>query len=175
LLGDVGFFAWLERRGADVVDGDPAARSRAIATSCAAKAAIVARDERETGDRALLNLGHTFGHALEAAAGFDGRLLHGEAVAIGLVQAFRLSARLGHASEADADRVASHLRAIGLPVRASDLGLSFPPEMLLTAMHKDKKASGGRLVFVLARCIGTAFVARDVPETIVADVLAATA
>jgi 3-dehydroquinate synthase len=175
LLGDAGFFAWLERQGANVVAGDPAARAHAITASCAAKAAIVARDERETGDRALLNLGHTFGHALETAAGFDGRLLHGEAVAIGMVQAFRLSARLGHASEADAERVVSHLRMVGLPVCASDLGLSFPPEVLLTAMRKDKKASDGRLVFVLARGVGAAFVARDVPETIVADVLAATA
>lgn len=175
LLGDRAFFDWLETAGPAVIAGDPEARVRAIAVSCAAKAAIVARDERETGDRALLNLGHTFGHALEAAVGFDGRLLHGEAVAIGMVLAFRLSARLGHAPAADGDRAAVHLAAVGLPVRPSDLGLAFPAETLLAAMRKDKKASDGKLTFVLARGIGAAFVARDVPEDVVAEVLAATA
>jgi 3-dehydroquinate synthase len=175
LLGDAAFFGWLETAGASVVEGDAEARARAIAVSCAAKAAIVARDERETGDRALLNLGHTFGHALEAAAGFDGRLLHGEAVAIGMVQAFRLSARLGHAPAADGDRAAAHLAAMGLPVRPADRGLAFPAETLLAAMRKDKKASDGRLTFVLVRGVGEAFVARDVPEGVVAEVLAATA
>jgi len=175
LLGDAAFFAWLEANGADVVAGSAEARAEAVAVSCRRKAGIVARDERETGERALLNLGHTFGHALEAAAGFDGRLLHGEAVAIGMVQAFRLSVRLGLCPPADADRVEAHLRALGLPVRPRDRGLSFPVDLLLSHMAKDKKVRDGRMVFVLSRGIGRAFVATDVDPADVAAVLAETA
>jgi 3-dehydroquinate synthase len=174
LLGDEALFAWLEGGGgAAVVAGDPAARARAVEASCRMKADVVARDETEAGDRALLNFGHTFGHALEAHAGFDGRLLHGEAVAIGMVQAFRLSERLGHCAAGAADRVAAHLAAVGLPVRPSDRGLSPTPDELLAHMAKDKKADGGRLAFVLARGIGRAFVARGVDPADVRAVLAA--
>jgi len=175
LLGDEGLFAWLEAGGgAAVVAGDPAARARAVEASCRLKADIVARDETEAGDRALLNLGHTFGHALEAHAGFDGRLLHGEAVAIGMVQAFRLSERLGRCPAGTADRVAAHLAAVGLPVRPADRGLSPGPDELLAHMARDKKAVDGRLVFVLADGIGRAALVRGVEPADVRAVLAAT-
>src|SRR5204863_2527525 len=120
LLGDAGFFAWLEANWQDVFAGGPA-REHAIAIACRGKAAIVARDERETGERALLNLGHTFGHAFEAAAGFSDKLLHGEAVALGTTCAFEFSTRLGLVSTNDAGRVAHHLATVGLPTRVSDV------------------------------------------------------
>ena len=162
LLGDAVFFAWLEENGAAVLAGDPAARVHAIATSVAAKAAIVAADERETGDvRALLNLGHTFGHALEAQAGFGDRLLHGEAVAIGCALAFDFSAERGLCPAVDAARVAAHLAAVGLP--ASPRGIAGTSAPLIAHMRQDKKMAAGALPFILARRIGEAFVARDVP------------
>ncbi len=161
LLGDAAFFAWLEVHGPAVIAGDGAARVHAIATSIAAKAAIVAADERETGDRrALLNLGHTFGHAFEAAAGFGDRLRHGEAVAIGCALAFAFSAERGLCAVADADRVAAHLAAVGLP--ASPRGYATAAAALIAHMRQDKKMAGGTLAFILARGIGDAFVARDV-------------
>ncbi len=161
LLGDAAFFAWCEGNAAALLAGDAAARVHAIATSVAAKAAIVAADERETGDvRALLNLGHTFGHALEAEAGFSDRLLHGEAVAIGCALAFRFSAERGLCPPADARRVAAHLAAVGLP--ASPRGLATSAAPLIDHMMQDKKMAGGTLAFVLAHRIGDAFVARDV-------------
>src|SRR5471030_219306 len=120
LLGDEAFFTWLEKNHSDIFSGG-AAREHAIATSCRAKAAIVARDERENGERALLNLGHTFGHALEAATGFSGRLLHGEGVAIGMALAFRLSVKLGHCPGQDAERFVRHLQAVGLPAAIADI------------------------------------------------------
>ena len=161
LLGDAAFFRWLETNGAAVLAGDPAARVHAIATSIAAKAAIVAADERETGDvRALLNLGHTFGHALEAEAGFSDRLLHGEAVAIGCALAFRFSAERGVCPADDAARVAAHLAAVGLP--ASPRGFAAGATPLIAHMRQDKKMVGGTLPFILAHGIGDAFVARDV-------------
>jgi 3-dehydroquinate synthase len=164
LLADAGLFAWLERRREEVFAGGPA-RAEAIAASCRIKAEIVARDEKETGDRALLNLGHTFGHALEAATGFSGRLLHGEGVAIGTALAFRLSARLGLVSPDDAERVERHLRECGLPIRIADVpGGAGDAASLIAAMRQDKKVSGGRLTFILVRGIGRAFVARDVEE-----------
>ncbi|ANK80342.1 MAG: 3-dehydroquinate synthase [Rhizobiales bacterium NRL2] len=163
LLGDRDFFDWLEVNGPAIVDGDRAARIEAVARSCQAKARIVAADERESGERALLNLGHTFGHALEAEGGFDGTILHGEAVAIGMVQAFELSARLGFCHGQDVERVRRHFTAVGLPTRPADRGLDgAPAERLLHHMAQDKKVRDGRLTFVLVRGIGEAFVTRDV-------------
>ncbi len=162
LINDAAFFAWLEANWRDVFSGGPG-REHAIATSCRAKAAIVARDERETGERQLLNLGHTFGHAFEAAAGFSDRLLHGEAVALGTALAFAFSARLGLLSPAEADRVTAHLAAIGLPTRASDVAGGAPGvDQLMDLMAQDKKVKRGRLTFILARGIGRSFIAPDV-------------
>jgi len=163
LLGDAGFFAWLEANADDVFAGAGAAREHAIATSCRMKAEIVARDERETGDRALLNLGHTFGHAFEAAAGFSGRLLHGEAVALGMALAFDFSARLGLLPQAEAERVKRHLGKAGLPTHIRDVPGGVPGvDALMDLMAQDKKVKRGRLTFILARAVGTAFVAPDV-------------
>jgi 3-dehydroquinate synthase len=162
LLGDAAFFARLEADWREVFAGGPA-REQAIATSCRAKAAIVARDERETGDRALLNLGHTFGHAFEAAAGFSGRLLHGEAISLGMVLAFEFSARRGLLPAAEAERVARHLAAVGLPTHLSLVaGLLPDAGQLMNLIAQDKKVQRGRLTFILARGIGKAFVAPDV-------------
>ena len=162
LLGDAAFFAWLEANWQDVFAGGPA-REHAIATSCRAKAAIVARDERETGDRMLLNLGHTFGHALEADAGFSDRLLHGEAIAIGMALAFEFSARRGLLPKAEAERAIRHLAAVGLPTKVSEVrgGVS-DVDRLMTLIAQDKKVTRGKLTFILVRAIGNAFVAPDV-------------
>ncbi len=158
LIGDPGFFAWCEAHGLALLTGDAKARAYAIAASVTAKARIVAADERETtGRRALLNLGHTFGHALEAEAGFSGRLLHGEAVAIGMMLAFLLSAERGLCPAEDAERVIAHLRSAGLPT-----SFSADPAALIGHMRHDKKAAGGRVPFILARGIGKAFVAHDI-------------
>jgi 3-dehydroquinate synthase len=166
LLGDAPFFEWLEGAAPALLRGDSQARVHAIRKSCAAKAAIVAEDETETGVRALLNLGHTFGHALEQATGYSQRLLHGEGVAIGMVQAFRFSERLGLCPPGSAERVARHLRSAGLPTHMSEIPGELPPaEALVAIMHQDKKAQGGKLTFILARSIGEAFVARDVAES----------
>jgi 3-dehydroquinate synthase len=163
LIDDPSFFDWLEDAWCAIFAGDPAARIRAVETSCRAKAAVVADDEREHGRRALLNLGHTFGHAFEAAAGFSQRLLHGEAVALGMAMAFRFSADLGLCPAADGERVAAHFHACGLPARVGDIGNDIPDtDGLLALMARDKKTAGGRLTFILARGIGEAFVARDV-------------
>ena len=173
-LGDAAFFDWLEANGAKAVAGDKECLIKAVAHSCRMKADIVARDERETGERALLNLGHTFGHALEAATGFSGRLIHGEGVAIGMVLAFKLSARLGLCSGQDADRFVRHLKSVGLPAAISDIpGPRPPPETLIAAMGHDKKVKDGKLTFVLLRGLGQAFVTRDVPLEAVKDVLTA--
>jgi len=162
LINDAAFFAWLETNWREVFSGKPA-RDHAIAVSCRAKAAIVARDERETGDRQLLNLGHTFGHALEAAAGFSDRLLHGEAVALGIVLAFAFSARLGLTSAAEAERVAAHFAAVGLPTHIADVRGATPSlDQLTELMAQDKKVKRGRLTFILARGIGKSFVAPDI-------------
>ncbi len=159
LLGDAGFFGWLENNWREVFAGGPA-REHAIAVSCRAKAAIVARDERETGDRALLNLGHTFGHALEAACGFSGRLLHGEAIAIGMALAFEFSARRqGLAPMAEAKRAIGHLAAVGLPTRIKDIpGPQLPVDQLMDLIAQDKKVKRGMLTFILVRGIGQAFI-----------------
>ena len=157
------FFTWLEQNGTRVVEGDSDARRHAVTTSCRAKADIVGVDERESGDRALLNLGHTFGHALEAATGFGSRLLHGEAVSIGMVLAFDLSVRLGLCPAADADRARAHLAGVGLPVRPTDVpGVEWDVDELILSMAKDKKVKDGRITFVLVRGLGDAFTLRDV-------------
>jgi len=166
VLGDEAFFGWLEANHAGVFKGGEA-REHAIATSCRAKAAIVARDERETGERALLNLGHTFGHALETATGFSDRLFHGEGVAIGMVLAAEFSAALGMISQAAAARVERHLAEVGLPTHLQDIagfaqeGLA-DADALMTLMAQDKKVRRGRLTFILLEAIGRAVIARDV-------------
>jgi 3-dehydroquinate synthase len=165
-IDDFPFFQWLETHGADLLAGDTAARIHAVERSCGAKARIVAEDERETGKRALLNLGHTFGHALESKAAYDGRLLHGEAVAIGMVMAFDLSARLGLCDGQDAARFARHLAELGLPTHPGAIpGVAWSAPDLLARMATDKKVKDGRLTFILARAIGDAFITQDVrPE-----------
>lgn len=173
LINDAGFFAWCEANAAAVLAGDSAAQIHAIAHSCRAKAAVVAADERETDDvRALLNLGHTFGHALEAETGFSSRLLHGEAVALGLVLAHRLSARLGLCAAQDAARVTAHLAGLGLVTEVRDLGLACDAARLVDHMTHDKKMSGGRLAFILTHGIGRSFVSREVELVEVAAFLA---
>ncbi len=165
LLGDAGFFAWLEANWREVFAGG-AARDHAIAVSCRAKAAIVARDERETGDRQLLNLGHTFGHALEAACGFSDRLLHGEAIAIGMALAFEFSAaRQGLLPKAEAARVVRHLAAVGLPTKIKDIpGVAPSVDRLMELIAQDKKIKRGQLTFILVRGIGAAFVETGVDQ-----------
>ncbi len=172
VLGDPEFFAWLEANGAAVIDGDPAARIEAVRRSCAAKARIVASDEREQGDRALLNLGHTFGHALEAATGFGDRLLHGEGVAIGMVLALSLSEKLLGCPAEDRDRLTRHLSAVGLPITPKAVGLSRSDiPLLIDRMGQDKKVLNGGLTFILAHNLGRAVVVRDVPITPITEVL----
>ncbi|MFL6820254.1 MAG: 3-dehydroquinate synthase [Bradyrhizobium sp.] len=175
VIGDEAFFAWLEANHAGIFEGG-AAREHAIASSCRAKAAIVARDERETGDRALLNLGHTFGHALEAATGFSDRLYHGEGVAIGMVLAAEFSAELGMLAPADAIRVRHHLAEVGLPTHLQDIA-GFAQEglpnadALLALMAQDKKVKRGQLAFILLNAIGRAAVVPDVEPTLVRNFL----
>ncbi|MEO5598501.1 MAG: 3-dehydroquinate synthase [Novosphingobium sp.] len=172
LLGDAAFFDWCEANAAKLLAGDPDAREYAIARSVEAKARIVALDERETtGARALLNLGHTFGHALEAQTGFSDRLLHGEGVALGMVMAARYSARRGLMSAAEADRVTAHIAATGLPARLSALGLNCTGQTLTAHMLHDKKMDAGTLPFLLMRGIGEAFLAKDVVLDDVAEFL----
>ncbi|HKU64493.1 MAG TPA: 3-dehydroquinate synthase [Rhizomicrobium sp.] len=171
-LGDVPFFEWLEGNGAKALGGDESAMVKAVAHSCKMKADIVARDERETGDRALLNLGHTFGHALEAATGFSGRLIHGEAVAIGMALAFRLSVRLGLCPGQDAERFVRHLQATGLPSAIGDITGARPGAgELIRHMAHDKKVTDGQMTFILLKGLGKAFVTRDVPLEAVKAVL----
>lgn len=175
VLGDLDFFNWLDANHAGIFSGG-AAREHAIAMSCRAKAAIVARDERETGDRALLNLGHTFGHALEAATGFSDRLFHGEGVAVGMVLAAEFSARLNMISAADAARVQRHLTSVGLPTRLQDIagfqqeGLG-DADTLLALMGQDKKVKRGKLTFILLEEIGKAVIVNDVDPAKVRDFL----
>ena len=172
LLGDAAFFSWLEANWQDVFAGGPA-REHAIAVCCRAKAGIVARDERETGERALLNLGHTFGHALEAGAGFAGRLLHGEAVALGMALAFEFSARRGLIATADATRACAHLAAVGLPTHLKNLPGRVPDiDALMDLIAQDKKVKRGKLTFILVHGIGRARVENDVSATDVRAFLA---
>ena len=157
LLGDASFFEWLEANGADVIQGQPEAIAHAVRTSCLAKAAIVSADETEAGKRALLNLGHTFAHAFEAEAGYDGRLLHGEAVAVGLGLAFEFSAFLDRANGQEAVRVKSHLAKLGLPASIADLPAGHASaQTLVRHMYKDKKTQNGVLTFILVEEIGKA-------------------
>ncbi|MDF0520903.1 3-dehydroquinate synthase [Bradyrhizobium yuanmingense] len=175
VLGDEAFFSWLEKNHADIVKGG-SAREHAVATSCRAKAAIVARDERETGERALLNLGHTFGHALEAVTGFSDRLFHGEGVAIGMTLAAQFSVKLGMIGEADAARVERHLIDAGLPTRLQDIagfaqeGLA-DADALMALMAQDKKVKRGKLTFILLEAVGRAVIAKDVEPAPVRDFL----
>ena len=164
LINDPEFFHWLENNWREVFARGPAL-AHAIAVSCRAKASIVARDETETGDRALLNLGHTFGHALETLTHYDSkRLVHGEGVAIGLACAFRFSARLGYCSKDDAARVEAHLQQVGLPTRLRHIaGWNAGADQILEAMQQDKKVERGALTFILARGIGQSFIAKGVP------------
>lgn len=175
VLGDEAFFSWLEKNHADIFKGG-SAREHAIATSCRAKAGVVSRDERETGERALLNLGHTFGHALEAATGFSDRLFHGEGVAIGMTLAAQFSAKLGMIGEADALRVERHLIEAGLPTRLQDIagfaqeGLA-DADALMALMAQDKKVKRGKLTFILLEAVGRAVIAKDVDPAPVRDFL----
>ncbi|MGY6643713.1 MAG: 3-dehydroquinate synthase [Salinarimonas sp.] len=169
LIDNPEFFDWCAANWPGIYDGGPE-REHAVEIACRAKAAIVARDERETGDRALLNLGHTFGHALERITGYDStRLIHGEAVALGMAQAFRFSVAQGLCDPRDAVRVEAHLREAGLPTRLADIpGADMPGGLgsvddLLGAMAQDKKVVGGALTFILARGVGASFIAKGVP------------
>jgi len=172
LIEDAAFFAWLEENGPALLAGNRDALHHAIATSVAGKARIVAEDERETGGhRVLLNLGHTFAHALEAETGFSDRLLHGEAVAVGLVLAFELSVRRGLCPAGDAARVQAHLRAMGLPTSLKEAGIDAAGARLTEHMLRDKKKSGGHVPFILAHAIGSAFVDTGVHLAEVATLL----
>lgn len=172
LIDDEDFFFWCEKNWQEIFKGGPE-RDQAVAHSCRAKAGIVVRDEHENGDRALLNLGHTFAHALERIVAYDNaRLVHGEAVAIGLAQAFRFSARLGLSPGQDASRVEQHLKSVGLPTRLGDVpGGCGSVEALLDGMAQDKKVKAGALTFILARGIGRSFIAHDVAASDVAAFL----
>ncbi|MGL6208528.1 MAG: 3-dehydroquinate synthase, partial [Paracoccaceae bacterium] len=168
LLGDAGFFDWLEAQGPSLASGDMAARLHAVTRSVEMKAGIVSRDETEEGERALLNLGHTFCHALEKATGYGDRLLHGEGVAIGCALAFELSQRLGLCSQEAPSRVRAHLKAMGMKCDLADIPGDLPDaDALIRLMGQDKKVVDGQLRFILARGIGEAFVASDVPSDVV--------
>lgn len=172
LIDDLDFFEWLEVNGSSVIDVNVQSISHAVEVSCKAKAAIVEADEREHGKRALLNLGHTFGHALEAAAGYDGTLLHGEGVAIGMVMAFDLSVKMELCPQTDALRVREHFKYMGLPVHAGNIGRNTSVDDLIATMQRDKKAVDNKMTFILVNSIGSAFVTQDVPEKMVRDILA---
>jgi 3-dehydroquinate synthase len=173
LLGDADFFSWLEANGPALAGGDAEARIHAVRRSCEMKAEIVLRDETEQGDRALLNLGHTFGHALEAATGFSDRLLHGEAVAIGCLLAFEVSAALGLCPQEAPSRLGAHLAAMGMKRYLADIPGPLPDAGgLMALMEQDKKVLAGRMAFVLVRDIGRAFVTRDADLAVVRRVLA---
>ncbi len=176
LIADAAFAEWVGANAGPILSSPGPERTRAIVTSCSMKARVVEADEREAGQRALLNLGHTFGHALEACMNFSGRILHGEAVAVGCVMAFELSARMGHCTQADAERVRSLFANAGLPSSLKDLpDLGAGPDDLVSLMLQDKKARNGRLTLILAHGIGKAFIANDVDEAAVrtyfADIL----
>ncbi|MEP2642427.1 3-dehydroquinate synthase [Roseobacter sp.] len=172
LLGDARFFEWLEGQGPALASGDMAARVEAVRRSVQMKADIVTRDETEQGDRALLNLGHTFGHALEAATGYSDKLLHGEGVAIGCAMAFELSARMGLCSQEDPSRVRAHLKTMGMKTDLADISGDLPnTDALMALMAQDKKVVQGSLRFILTRGIGSAFITSDVPGDLVRGVL----
>ena len=167
LIKDAAFFDWLEKNGAALLGGDDAARAYAIERSCAIKAAVVGADETEQGERALLNLGHTFGHALESETGFSSELVHGEAVAIGMMMAAKLSSELSLLALGEVQRIERHLHAAGLPAKLADRGINrkFEAEAILAHMRHDKKARGGKITLILLKAIGEAFITRDVDDT----------
>lgn len=172
LIGDAGFFDWLVVNGPALINGNVEARIKAVLTSCKAKADIVAKDERESGIRALLNLGHTFGHALEAETGYCDKLLHGEAVSIGSIMAFDLSQRTGHSQMADLEKVRAHFLSVGLPVDLTKIAQpSWTAARLLEHMSRDKKVKDGKITFVIARAIGDGFVTSDISSETVSGML----
>jgi 3-dehydroquinate synthase len=177
LIRDRSFFDWLDENGPALVAGDADLRREAVRRSCAAKATVVALDEREDGERALLNFGHTFGHALEAETGFGDALLHGEAVALGMRLAFDFSGRLGLCPAVEIDRVRRHFAAVGLPLSLADAGNlpKLSADALLRHMRHDKKVRDGQITLILAHRIGDAFIKPDVPEGLIRDFLAAQA
>ena len=163
LIDDPGFFIWCENNASSLIDGDPEALAYAVQKSCQAKARIVSADERESGQRALLNLGHTFGHALEAETGYGNKLLHGEAVGIGMVLAFELSNRLNLCDQGDVGRIREHFEAVGLRTTLDGLAdASWSADKLIAHMGKDKKVEGGSVAFILAHGIGKSVIRRDV-------------
>ncbi len=172
LIADADFFAWLETNGSAICNGDPDAHCQAVLRSCRIKADIVAKDERETGMRALLNLGHTFGHALETVSGYGDDLLHGEAVSIGMVMAFTLAARLGICPAEDGARLTEHLNSVGLPTRLPHhLAVGLDPQHVLNIMAHDKKNQNGIIRFIIPEKIGRALVRDDVPRDAVCSLL----
>ncbi len=178
LIDDAAFFSWLEKNGQKIISGDPQARREAIVKSCQAKARVVAEDEKERGNRALLNLGHTFGHALEAEAGYSDLLFHGEAVAIGMVMAFNLSVKMGLCSKEDAERLQQHLEEMSLPTRVSKTGhpisqVKMTAERLYGHVLQDKKKSDGRVNFVIVSAIGKAFLSNKIDPKDVKEIFQA--
>jgi 3-dehydroquinate synthase len=172
LISDESFFGWFEKNGAGLLGGDAALMTHAIVESCRAKAAIVAADEKEHGQRALLNFGHTFAHALEAETGYGDKLLHGEAVAIGMVLAFQASVKMGLCKQSELDRVTAHYKAVSLPASPLDIMKSWDIDKLMEHFIHDKKTKDGALTFILARRIGDAFIADDVDKAMIRQVLA---
>ena len=172
-LGDEGFFAWLEKNGPALAAGDTALRVEAVRRSCQMKSDIVTRDETEQGERALLNLGHTFCHALETATGYSDRLLHGEGVAIGCALAFEVSARSGLCAQEDPSRIRAHLRQMGLKTDLADIDGPLPDaDALIALMGQDKKVRDGRITYVMARGIGRAFTTDEIDPAVVRAALA---
>ncbi len=171
LINNPEFFTWLEQNLFLIKKKDPAALQHIVKTSCEAKAEIVRRDEKESGERALLNLGHTFAHALELATGYSSKLLHGEAVSIGMVLAFRFSAHLGLCPEKEAARAERHLSSAGLPTKLQNAKIKLRAAKLISYMKKDKKVSDGKMIFILARGIGKSFISKDVKKKDLAEFL----
>lgn len=170
-INDEPFFAWLEKNGAPLLKGDTHLLADAVVRSCKAKASIVGRDEKESNVRALLNFGHTFGHALEAETGYSDALLHGEAVAIGMVMAFAASVKMGLCPQKDLERVLAHYKAMGLPASPLSVRKDWDIEKLMGHFEHDKKTESGKLTFILSRGIGEAFIAKDVEKTLIRQVL----
>ncbi len=171
LINNAEFFEWLEKNGEHLLSGDRACQAKAVATSCREKARVVVADEHEAGERAYLNLGHTFGHALEAQCGYDGTLLHGEGVAIGMVLAFEASASMNMIAKKAPQRIAAHLKSVGLPVRINEINRSMDVKQLLAHMAQDKKVSDGKITFILATEIGNVIASSDVSLDIVSKVI----
>jgi len=171
LINDESFFSWLEKNGEKILNGDAKATTKAVTESCKAKAKIVAKDEKEAGERALLNFGHTFAHALEAETGYSDKLLHGEAVAIGMALAFSVSVAMSYCPQVDYNRMLAHFKALGLPTRLPDLGVKWNAERLMQHFAHDKKAEGGRPTFILTHGVGKAFSTPGVEISLIRQVL----